>query len=66
MRHTLRAEIIHEKTIKQSRKEKQVNIYLMLWWEKDFLSLREITKENIDRLVYIQIKNYTVPKLMKN
>ena len=66
MRHTLRAEIIHEKTIKQSRKEKQVNIYLMFWWEKDFLSLREITKENIDRLVYIQIKNYTVPKLMKN
>ena len=66
MRHTLRAEIIHEKTIKQSRKEKQVNIYLMFWWEKDFLRLREITKENIDRLVYIQIKNYTVPKLMKN
>ena len=66
MRHTLRAEVIHEKTIKQNRKEKQVNIYLMLWWGKDFLSLREITMEKIDRLVYIQIKNYTLPKLMKN
>lgn len=32
---------------------------------KDFLSLKEITKEKSDRFVYIQIKNYTGQKLIK-
>lgn len=37
----------------------------MLWQGKDFLSLREITKEKTDRFVYIQIKHCAGQTLIK-
>lgn len=29
----------------------------MFWWGEDFISLREIIMEKIDRFIYIKIKN---------